>query len=195
MVASAGRPVPPGRAARYGLATELMETVLPNRDRWSNRRHRPSFDPELSPWSLRTDPFEDILGRRVLAYLIDLVVIAIIDATLSIPLSILTVLSFGLLSFLWRLGPLVGLAYAILLIAAPGSATIGMRLMRIQVRRTDGGAPGFAHAILFALFFYLSCAVTGGLILLLPLVTARHRALHDYLSGTLLVRSDRAVFF
>jgi uncharacterized RDD family membrane protein YckC len=33
------------------------------------------------------------------------------------------------------------------------------------------------------------------LVILLPLVTPRHRALHDYLSGTVVVRTDRAAIF
>jgi len=51
------------------------------------------------------------------------------------------------------------------------------------------------HALLFAVMFYASVAITGWIILLLPLVTPRHRAAHDYLSGTLVRRSDRAAIF
>ena len=156
---------------------------------------RPIIKPDLSPWSLRADPFEEILARRVVAYLIDLVVIGVIGFIVSTPLSILTILSFGLLGFLWHLVPLIGLAYTIVLIAAPGAATLGMRLCSIRVRRLDGGELGLGHALLFTLGFYLSFALTGGLILLLPLITRRHRALHDYLSGTVLVRNDRAAIF
>lgn len=156
---------------------------------------RPIVKADLSPWSLRTDPFEEILTRRVVAYLIDLVIIGFLGFIVSMPLSILTILSFGLLGFLWHLLPLIGLAYTIILIAAPGSATLGMRLASIRVRRLDGAAPGLGSALLFTLGFYLSFAFTGGLILLLPLITPHHRALHDFISGTVLVRNDRAAIF
>jgi len=159
-------------------------------------RYRSSkFLADPLPWSLRADPFEDILPRRILAYVIDLIIVGFLGFIVSMPLSILTLLSFGLLGFLWHLVPLIGLAYSILMIAGPGSATFGMRLASIAVRRIDGGAPGLGHAILFTAGFYLSIAFTGGLILLLPLITPRHRALHDIVSGTLLVRSGQAPIY
>jgi uncharacterized RDD family membrane protein YckC len=151
--------------------------------------------PETQPWSLRTDPFEEVLQRRVMAYVIDLVPIAVLTLIASLALSLLSLLSFGLLGFLWRLLPLVAILYTAFWIAAPGAATIGMRFTRLTVRRLDGAAPPPLQALLFAVMFYASVAITGWFILLLPLMTPRHRAAHDYLSGTLVLRSDRAAIF
>jgi uncharacterized RDD family membrane protein YckC len=167
---------------------------------------RPSPEPELRDplsriplepplWSPRIDPFEEILPRRVVAYLIDLIPIGILTLIASIGLSLLWLLSFGLLGFLWRLLPLVAILYSALCVAAPGAATIGMRFARLTVRRIDGGVPTLLQALLSAVFFYLSVALTGWIIMLLPLVTPRHRAVHDYLSGTVVLRSDRAAIF
>jgi uncharacterized RDD family membrane protein YckC len=149
----------------------------------------------LPRWSLRADPFEDVLSRRIVAYLIDLVPIGIFSLIASVALSVLTVLSFGLLGFLWRLLPLIAILYTAFWIAAPGSATIGMRFTSLTVRRLDGGRPTPLQAGLFAVLFYVTIALTGWIILLLPLVTARHRAAHDLLSGTLVLRSDRAAIY
>jgi len=162
---------------------------LPNRDPLSR------LSAETQPWSLRADPFEEVLQRRLTAYLIDLVPIALLTLIASFALSILTLLSFGLLGFLWRLLPLIAILYTTLCIAAPGSATIGMRFTRLTVRRLDGGAPTPVQAVLFAVLFYVLVAITGWIIVLLPLVTPRHRAAHDYLSGTLILRRDRAAIF
>jgi len=143
----------------------------------------------------RADPFEAVLERRIVAYLIDLLPIALLTLLAAGVLSVLTLLSFGLLGFLWRLLPLIAILYTVFWIATPGSATIGMRCMGIAVRRLDGGDPSLIQALLFAALFYVLVAVTGWIIMLLPLVTARHRAAHDYLSGTLVARSDRPTIF
>lgn len=178
--------MPPGPSDE---AETLREHDLSHRDPLSR------FTDKQPRWSLRADPFEEILSRRITAYLIDLIPIGLLTLVASIGLSVLSLLSFGLLGFLWRLLPLVAIAYTTACIAAPGSATIGMRFTRLTLRRLDGGRPTPLQALLFASLFYVTAAVTSWLILLLPLVTARHRAAHDYLSGTIMLRSDRAAIY
>ncbi|MGB8842135.1 MAG: RDD family protein [Aliidongia sp.] len=141
------------------------------------------------------DRFGAVLERRVVAYLIDLVPIALLTLLAASVLSVLTLLSFGLLGFLWRLLPLIAILYTAFWVAAPGSATIGMRCAGLMVRRLDGGNPSPLQALLFAALFYALVAITGWVIMLLPLVTSRHRAAHDFLSGVLVARSDRLTMF
>jgi uncharacterized RDD family membrane protein YckC len=136
------------------------------------------------------DPFRDVLTRRVLAYLLDLVFIAIIGTLLGMLLTFLTILSFGLLSVLFVTLPAVGVLYGALTIGGFNSATWGMRLVSLTVRRTDGGRPDFAQALIFSLLFYATVALTSWLILLVALLTPRKRALHDLLSGLVILRSD-----
>jgi len=136
------------------------------------------------------DPFRDVLTRRVLAYLLDLVFIAIIATLLGLLLSFLTLLSFGLLGVLFVALPATGVLYGALTIGGAGSATWGMRLVQLTVRRTDGGRPDFAQALIFSLLFYATIALTSWLILLVALLTPRKRALHDLLSGLVILRSD-----
>jgi uncharacterized RDD family membrane protein YckC len=136
------------------------------------------------------DPFRDVLTRRVLAYLLDLVFIAIIGTLLGMLLTFLTILSFGLLSVLFVTLPAVGVLYGALTIGGSNSATWGMRLVSLTVRRTDGGRPDFAQALIFSLLFYATVALTSWLILLVALLTPRKRALHDLLSGLVILRSD-----
>jgi uncharacterized RDD family membrane protein YckC len=136
------------------------------------------------------DPFRDVLTRRVLAYLLDLVFIAIIGTVLGMLLTFLAILSFGLLSVLFVTLPAVGVLYGALTIGGSRSATWGMRLVSLTVRRTDGGRPDFAQALIFSLLFYATIALTSWLILLVALLTPRKRALHDLLSGLVILRSD-----
>ena len=138
----------------------------------------------------RIDPFRDVLTRRVVAYLLDLVFIAIISSLLGTLLAFLAILSLGLLSVLFVVLPAVGVLYGALTIGGFSSATWGMRLVSLTVRRTDGGRPDFAQALIFSLLFYASIALTSWLILLVALLTPRKRALHDMLSGLVILRSD-----
>ena len=136
------------------------------------------------------DPFRDVLTRRVLAYLLDLVFVAVIGSIVSAALTLLTILSFGLLGVLFFVLPAVGVLYGALTIGGRRSATWGMRLLSLEVLRTDGGRPDFVQALIFSLLFYTTMALTSWLILLVALVTPRKRALHDLLSGLVIRRSD-----
>jgi uncharacterized RDD family membrane protein YckC len=146
---------------------------------------------EFMPAAAR-DPFREILSRRVLAYLLDLVFIAVIGGALGTLFTFLTILSLGLLSVLFIVLPAVGVLYSTLTIGGRHSATWGMRLLSIEALRSDGGRPDFAQALIFSLLFYATVGLTSWLILLLALVTPRNRALHDLLSGIVIIRSDRA---
>jgi uncharacterized RDD family membrane protein YckC len=136
------------------------------------------------------DPFRDVLTRRILAYLLDLVFIAVIGGALNTLFTLLTIFSLGLLGVLFFILPAVGTLYGALTIGGVRSATWGMRLVSIEVRRTDGGRPDFVQALIFSLLFYATIAVTSWLVLLVALITPRNRALHDLLSGIVVIRSD-----
>lgn len=129
--------------------------------------------------------FEGIIFRRVVGYMIDVV---ILGGTVVF-LWFLVVLTLGLLGPIAALiTPVLPLAYHSLLIAGPNSATIGMRMMGIEVRRLDGGRPDLVQAFLLTVMFYATLALTG-LLLLVAFFNDRHRCLHDWLSGTLTVNS------
>lgn len=136
------------------------------------------------------DPFREVLSRRIFAYLLDLIFIGVISAVLGSLFTLLTIISLGLLGVLFIVLPAVGVLYGALTLGGPHSATWGMRLMSIQVLRTDGGRPDFVQALIFSLLFYATIALTSWLILLVALVTPRNRAVHDLLSGLIVIRSD-----
>ncbi len=131
----------------------------------------------------RADLFEGIIVKRVLAYLIDVAILLGVTGFLWL----LVVLTLGLLGGIAAiLTPLIPLAYHTLLVGGPDSATIGMRMLGIHVRRLDGGAPDYAQAALLTLVFYASMALSG-LLLVVAFFNERGRCLHDYLSGTVTV--------
>jgi uncharacterized RDD family membrane protein YckC len=140
--------------------------------------------------STHAELFDGLLWRRVAAYLIDVCVVGAIMIVAWIAFAVLTVLSVGLLGpGLWFLFGLIPLAYHTLLVGGPRNATIGMRLLDLELRSWDGERPVFLQALAHAVLFYLTVGATGCLILLFALINKRSRTLHDVLSGMLMVRS------
>jgi uncharacterized RDD family membrane protein YckC len=133
-----------------------------------------------------------LLGRRVLAYVIDACVIGAIVVVASLPFVILTVLSFGLLTpTLGIVFGLIPLAYHTILISGPRAATLGMRVFDLQLCSLDGERPLFLQALAHTALFYLTVGPTCFLILLVALFNRRQRTLHDILTGMLMVRARR----
>jgi uncharacterized RDD family membrane protein YckC len=144
----------------------------------------------MPAWLDRPEHFESLGRRRAFAYLVDLLFIAIVVWAVAFVLSVLSVLSFGLLSPLWAIMGVVPLAYHTLTIGGRHSATWGMRLFDVEMRSWTGGRPDYLQAMLTTIVFYVSTASTGGLILLLGLFNRRRRLLQDLLCGVIAVRTS-----
>ncbi|WP_334128730.1 RDD family protein [Sneathiella sp.] len=135
------------------------------------------------------DDFEAIRLRRILAYAIDVVCIALITFVVAVVGTLLGVMTFGLLSPLFVLIiALTPLSYHTLLVGGPASATLGMRFMNIRMERMTGEKPDYVVAFIHAVIFYLSIGVTSSLILLVSLFNPRGRLLQDYLLDTVVRR-------
>ncbi len=148
----------------------------------------PTTIPVVDPFS---DPaqFDGLLWRRSLAYLVDLAVLIGLLLLYKVALVVLTVVTFGLATpLLVLLAAAIPVAYHTLTIGGAGSATLGMRLLGLQVRVWNGGKPGYLQALLHTSVFYVTTSFTGGLILLWPLFSNRRRCLHDQLCGTMVLR-------
>ncbi|WP_341701987.1 RDD family protein [Ferrovibrio sp.] len=155
-------------------------------------RTLPVTPPEHVP---APDPFSDLrffdglLLRRMLAYLVDIMVLAGLLVLFWVAGGILFVLSFGLLlPVILLLAGLLQTLYHTLTIGGPASATLGMRLFSVEVRVWNGGKPGYLQALLHTVVFYISVSFTWGLVLLWPLFNNRRRCLHDMLCGTVVIR-------
>ena len=132
--------------------------------------------------------YHDIIFLRVVAYLIDVVIVGGLMATAFMAISISGLFTFGLGFTL--IGPvlfIIPIAYHTLLIGGPCSATWGMRLMGIEVRRWRGGRPGLLQAAILTILFYGSIILTGWVILIVGCFSNSRRCLHDYYSGTVVV--------
>jgi len=132
--------------------------------------------------------YRGVLSRRVFAYCVDVVLIAILLVPVWLVCATLTVISFGILSPVWVIFALVPIAYHSLQIGGRRSATLGMRMFEIEVRSWTGERPSVLQAFIQTVLFYMTTAATGWLILLIAPFERRRRTLHDMLAGTLVIR-------
>lgn len=157
------------------------------RDRTADRDGAPAnaFDPAREP-----DLFEGVLSRRFVAFLIDAVVIFLLSLAGYLLIGILGILTLGLGFLLIGLVfPVVALAYTGMTLSAPASATIGMRMMGLQMRLWHGERMYFLIGVFHALVFWVSVSLLTPLILLVALFNRRKRLLHDFISGAVVINS------
>ena len=111
---------------------------------------------------IRPEIYDGVIVRRVVAYLVDLIIIALATLLAMATFAVLGVLSFGVLSpALAVMLPLIPLTYHTAFIGAPASATLGMRLFALEVRRIEGGRPGYLQAAPLTIVFYVTVGVTS----------------------------------
>jgi uncharacterized RDD family membrane protein YckC len=169
-----------------------MSYTGPGNGGWSNNSapsYQHAFDPDLEP-----ELFRGVLLRRVIAFIIDLIVLSIPVLLAIIFIAIFGVVTLGLgWALFWLVSP-ASVIWAIIYygtsLGGPHSATVGMRVMDLELR-TWYGAPGYfvlgaAHAVLF----YVSVSVLSPLILLIGLFNGRRRLAHDMVLGTVVINNS-----
>lgn len=133
---------------------------------------------------------EGVLKRRLIAWLIDVVLVTVLVAVLYAVLAIVGLVTFGLGWALFAVVPVVPFAYAFGFLASGSAATPGQSLMGLYVvEHTTGRRPTALEALVSTAVF-LVLLTTIAPVLLLALVAPRHRAPQDILSGLLMVHRD-----
>jgi uncharacterized RDD family membrane protein YckC len=136
--------------------------------------------------------FDGVLTRRVFAFLLDYMIVALLIIPFAILVALLGILTFGLGWMLFGiLAPAVALVYVWNTLGGRNQATVGMRMMGIRLERLDGNRVDGMLAIVHSVLFWGLNVVLTPLILLATLFTDRKRAVHDLLLGTVVTRSDR----
>lgn len=135
--------------------------------------------------------FEGVLTRRVVAFVIDYLLIGLLLIPVAIAVGILGVLTLGLGWLLYPvLGILVALVYVAFTMGGPNQATPGMRIAGIHLEQLDGRPVGPMTAMMHTVLFWAGNAVLTPLILLATLFLDGKRTLHDLLLGTVVVRDN-----
>ena len=129
-----------------------------------------------------------VISRRCFAWVVDLCLIGLLLALLWWVLALFGLLTLGFGFALMAMLTFVPFCYHMLSLLGAASATPGQRMVGLTVRRNDDlGPPTFPQAVVSTLVFYATLA-TSGFLLIVVLFTARRRALHDLISGLVVVR-------
>ena len=147
-----------------------------------------AYDPVTNP-----ELFEGVLARRMLAFVIDFVILAVPVVFAAMFIFVIGILTLGLGFLIYGLlSPAMviwALAYYGLTLGGPHSATIGMRVMDLEMRTWYGSPCYFVLGAVHAIVFWISVSMLTPLILLVCLVNERRRCLHDMLVGTIVINN------
>jgi uncharacterized RDD family membrane protein YckC len=147
-----------------------------------------AYNPAVSP-----ELFEGVLERRLIAFIIDVIIIAVPVMVVSMLVLVFGLLTLGLAWLLfWFLTPATviwAICYYGMTLGSPASATIGMRIMDLEMRTWYGAPAYFVLGAVHAVVFWVTCSVLTPLILLLGFLNDRRRLLHDILVGTVVINN------
>ena len=147
-----------------------------------------AYDPAANP-----ELFEGVLARRCIAFLIDVTIIAIPVLFAAMFILIFGLVTLGLgwaLYFLLYPGAVIwAILYYGLTFGGAASATIGMRVMDIEMRTWYGAPAYFVLGAVHAIVYWVTVSFLTPFILLVALFNDRRRPLHDMLVGTIVINN------
>jgi uncharacterized RDD family membrane protein YckC len=147
-----------------------------------------AYDPDRNP-----ELFEGVLARRVVAFVIDFVVIAI-----PVVLAAMFIFAFGIVTLglgwalYWILSPasvVWAIVYFGVTLGSPRSASLGMRVMDLEMRTWYGEPAYFVLGAVHAVAFWFTVSFFTPFILLVCFFNQRRRLLHDILLGTVIINN------
>ena len=142
-----------------------------------------AYDPAVSP-----ELFEGVLARRFVAFLIDVTIIAIPVMFAAVFIFIVGVVTLGIgWALYWLLSPAAviwAVCYYGYTFGSPASATIGMRVMDLEMRTWYGAPAYFVLGAVHAIVYWVTVSFLTPFILLVaffnrpPAAAARHAGGH-----------------
>jgi uncharacterized RDD family membrane protein YckC len=153
-----------------------------------------NFQPHaFDPWT-QPELFRGVLTRRVFAFLIDLVVLSIPVILACMFIAVFGVVTLGLgWALFWLVSPasvIWALVYYGASLGGPHSATLGMRVMDLELRTWYGAPSYFILGAMHAVLFWLSISLLTPFVLLIGPFNGRRRLLHDFVLGTVVINSS-----
>lgn len=151
-----------------------------------------AYDPATHP-----ELFDGVLARRLIAFVIDLVIIAIPVLVAGVFMAAATIATLGIAAIFfavlsplyWPLIVIWALCYYGFTFGSPASATIGMRVMDLEMRTWYGSPAYFVLGAVHAIVFWVTISFLTPLVLLVGFFNERRRLLHDMLVGTVVINN------
>jgi uncharacterized RDD family membrane protein YckC len=148
-----------------------------------------AYDPATSP-----ELFEGVVARRLVAFVIDFVILSVPVVFVSMFIFVIGIVTLGLGFFfyalLWPAMVVWAVCYYGMTLGSPASATIGMRVMDIEMRTWYGAPAYFLLGAVHAVVFWITVSALTPFILLVFLFNERRRCLHDMLVGTVVINNE-----
>jgi uncharacterized RDD family membrane protein YckC len=145
-----------------------------------------AYDPQANP-----ELFEGVLTRRVVAFFIDVIIIALPLLVAAVFIFVLGLITFGLgWALYWLMYPasiIWALFYYGTTLGSQASATLGMRAVGIEMRTWYGAPAYFVLGAVHAVVYWISVSVLTPFILLVGFFNARKRLLHDFFVGAVII--------
>jgi uncharacterized RDD family membrane protein YckC len=147
-----------------------------------------AYDPIVNP-----ELFEGVLARRCIAFLIDVTIISVPVLFAAVFIFIFGLVTLGLgWALYWLLSPAAvvwAIAYYGFTFGSPASATIGMRVMDLEMRTWYGAPAYFVLGAVHAIVYWVTVSFLTPFILLIAFFNERKRLLHDMLVGTIVINN------
>ncbi|HEY2226257.1 MAG TPA: RDD family protein [Xanthobacteraceae bacterium] len=147
-----------------------------------------AYDPSANP-----ELFQGVWARRFIAFVIDIIIIMLPVAFAAVFIFFLGLVTFFLgWALFWLLYPgtiIWALVYCGSTLGSPASATLGMRLMDLEMRTWYGAPAYFVLGAVHAIVFWVTISVLTPLVLVVGLFNERQRLLHDILIGTVVINN------
>ena len=147
-----------------------------------------AYDPRANP-----ELFQGVLARRFIAFVIDLFIITVPVAFAAVFIFVLGLVTFLLgWALFWLLYPgtiIWALFYCGSTLGSPASATIGMRMMDLEMRTWYGAPAYFVLGAVHVIVFWVTISFLTPLVLVVGLLNERQRLLHDFLIGTVVINN------
>lgn len=147
-----------------------------------------AYDPTANP-----ELFDGVLARRTIAFFIDVIIILIPIVFAGMFIFVFGLVTFGLGWVLFWLLHAASIIWALLYygftLGAPASATIGMRVMDIEMRTWYGAPCYFVLGAVHAIAYWISVTALTPLVLVVGFFNSRGRLLHDILLGTVVINN------
>lgn len=160
----------------------MNEHTLPPRAGGNFADQPHAYDPVTQP-----QLFQGVIGKRFIAFIIDAAIIFFLTVLAYAAVAVLGIVTLGLAWLLFGLVfPAVGLGYNAVTIGGRNSATVGQRMMGLEVRMWYGAKVTPLIAAFHALLFWFSLVVFFP-ILLWAFFDSRKRCLHDILAGVVVI--------
>jgi uncharacterized RDD family membrane protein YckC len=147
-----------------------------------------AYDPDRNP-----ELFDGVLARRVVAFLIDFIVIAVPVVLAAMFIFAFGIVTLGLGFALYWLLPAATVVWALVYFGATlggaSSATIGMRVMDLEMRTWYGAPAYFVLGAVHAIAFWFTLSFFTPFVLLVAFFNQRRRLLHDIILGTVIINN------